>query len=49
MADRIGLFYRAERKVIRCCEGEANTTLFLDSMVAVDGMVAAVVCGRRFL
>ena len=42
MADRIGLPHRAERKVIRGCEGEADTTLFL-----VEGTVAAVVCGRR--
>ena len=42
MADHIGLLHRAERKVVRGCEGEADTTLFL-----VDGMVAAVVCWRR--
>ena len=42
VADRIGLLHRTERRVVRGCEGEANTTLFL-----VDGMVAAVVCGRR--
>ena len=43
VADLIGLLHRAERKVVRSCEGEATTTLFL-----VEGMVAAVVCGRRF-
>ena len=42
VADHIGLLHRAERKVVRGCEGEADTTLFL-----VDGMVAAVVCWRR--
>ena len=42
VADCIGLLHRAERQVVRGCEGEVNTTLFL-----VDVMVAAVVCGRR--
>ena len=42
VTDRIGLLHRAERMVIRCCEGEADTPLFL-----VEGTVAAVVCGRR--
>ena len=40
VADHIGLLHRAKRKVIRGCEGEAETTLFL-----VEGTVAAVVCG----
>ena len=38
----IGLHHRAERQVVRGCEGEEYTTLFL-----VDVMVAAVVCGRQ--
>ena len=42
VADSIGLLHRAERKVIRCFEGEAETTHFL-----VEGTVAAVVCGKR--
>ena len=29
VTDRIGLLHRAERKVIRGCEGEADTTLLL--------------------
>ena len=29
VTDSIGLLHRAERKVIRCCEGKAGTTLFL--------------------
>ena len=42
VADSIGLLHRAERKVIRGCEGEVDTTLLL-----VEGKVAAAVCGRR--
>ena len=42
VTDRIGLLHRAERMVIRGCEGEADKTLFL-----VEGTVAAVVCWRR--
>ena len=29
VTDSIGLLHRAERKVIRGCEGKAGTTLFL--------------------
>ena len=42
VADCIGLLHRAEGKIIRGCEGEADTTLFL-----VEGTVGAVVCGKR--
>ena len=42
VTDCIGLLHCAGRKVIRGCEGEADTTLFL-----VEGTVAAVVCGKR--
>ena len=51
VVDHISLLHRSERKVIRCCEGEANTTLFAAArarrtLFLVDGMVAAVVCWR---
>ena len=42
VADSIGLLHCAERKMIRCCESEADTTLLM-----VEGTVAAAVCGRR--
>ena len=42
VADRIRLLPGAERRVVRGCEGEADTTLFL-----VDGAIAAVVSGKR--
>ena len=42
VADRIRLLHRAERRVVRGCEGEADMTLFL-----VGGAIAALVSGKR--
>jgi hypothetical protein len=42
VADRVALLAGAERRTIRGCAGEADTTLFL-----VGGEVAAVVSGRK--
>ncbi len=42
MADRIGLLHGAEHRVVRGCEGEADTTLFL-----VGGVIAALVSEKR--
>ena len=42
VADHSGLLHSPERKVVRCCVGEADATLFL-----VEGTVSAVVCWSR--
>jgi hypothetical protein len=42
VADRVGLLHGAERRVVRGCEGEADTTLFL-----VGGVIAALVSEKR--